>query len=47
MSLLLQEDLFVGYIVALPTFEVEYIAVSHAYNETIWLKGLLGEFGDY
>jgi hypothetical protein len=32
-------------IVALSTTEAEYMATSHACKETIWLKGLLGEFG--
>jgi hypothetical protein len=32
-------------IVALSTTEAEYIVVSHACKEAIWLKGLLGEFG--
>lgn len=26
-------------------YEAEYIVVSHACKDTIWLKGLLGEFG--
>ena len=29
----------------LSTTKAEYIAVSHACKEEIWLKGLLGEFG--
>jgi hypothetical protein len=32
-------------IVALSTIEAEYVVVSHACKESIWLKGLLGEFG--
>lgn len=33
-------------IIALSTTKVEYIDVSHACKETIWLKVLLGEFGN-
>jgi len=36
---MLQETIF------LSTIEVEYIVVSHASKDTIWLKGLLCEFG--
>eukprot|EP00253_Pinus_taeda_P013216 PITA_13216 len=32
-------------IVALSTTEAEYIAISHACKEAVWLKGLIGEFG--
>eukprot|EP00253_Pinus_taeda_P030568 PITA_30568 len=32
-------------IVALSTTKAEYIVVSHACKEAIWLKGLFGEFG--
>jgi hypothetical protein len=32
-------------IVALSTTEEKYMASSHACKETIWLQGLLGEFG--
>jgi hypothetical protein len=30
---------------SLSTIEAEYIVVSHACKEAIWLKGLLGEYG--
>ena len=31
--------------IALSAIEAEYMAVSHACKEAIWLKGLLGELG--
>jgi hypothetical protein len=32
-------------IVALSTTEAEYVVASHACKETVWLKGIFGEFG--
>lgn len=32
-------------IISLPTTKVEYITISHACEEEIWLKGLIDELG--
>ena len=34
-------------IVALSTTEAEYVSASHACKEAVWLKGLLGELGQF
>ena len=34
-------------IVALSTTEAEYVSASHACKEAVWLKGLLGEIGQF